>query len=954
MSKPHLDIMYGLAMPTEYFIVFRILVESVDLVFVFLQRYDHTRSTGGWDVNGPPVRLPPGETILSRRNDAAAMSNDAFSRRESEINNVGEDTVLATESSHVVASGGSVDATKALTCRQSVLDYVINATDAKDECDGLTKAFQKTCGETAARAAHQYRQSSVLHGQAKRQQRKQQRQRKNPPNGVRSSHSSRRLPHRKLHDKLRKRFEWRLYNFCQTWQERIHRLFTSPDPLPFFAEDAVSGKAWNDALYIVDNHLVDEFYRDVIGGTTFRRRLEDDEDELEPDIVSDEIDKVATNETKIEDTIPKPLTLDLPKAIEPLSETTLNIVNLGNQDGTDANDPMDDPNNVKPHVKPVEDPLDPNSPEGRACCVSILKVYQQNCSTEPESEVSDKRLFFVVFVMAFCGMVKSLIRSSRLLWLPEAAGCILVGGTLQIVNSRPALWRSFLHVNLDAKVLSGYILILFPHQDISFDGNWFLRILVPPIIFEAALGIDKRSFNRHIVPILLYAVAGTLIASFLTAVIVHKGTIMLSQYFLCPVIPFVEALTYGSLISSIDPIAVLSVLSNMGMVDTDTIYVVIFGESLLNDGVAIVLFHTIVHFLDSKLVIDSEALTDAALHFFVVAFGSLLIGCASGMMATVYYWSFYQCQTPLVEVLMFFCWALLPYYVCDGIEWSGIVAAVATGFVMDLYIVGQRKSDELLNNESEESAVAEVVLSGDARRGRRPIFHRKGHLSEVSKTHIGFVAQLIATTMETAIFAYLGFFLFSHRYHWNVWHILLAIMACCLSRAIMIPSLSLVANWITRLRQIHATCRVQRPPHHSNSRADTSNVGVCIDRRMQIALWFAGLRGAMSFALVENIPLYDSETGEGTRLKPELKAMTSASIVFTVFVLGGSTYYMMEYLGVAPTLQRKKSFPQHEMIELINASTDGAPPSHRVQDSLLSGNQLAFRRTRPVKTVDVS
>lgn len=134
-------------------------------------------------------------------------------------------------------------------------------------------------------------------------------------------------------------------------------------------------------------------------------------------------------------------------------------------------------------------------------------------------------------------------------------------------------------------VLTGYGLMFFPHHDISFDGNWFLRILVPPIIFEAALGIDKRSFNRHIVPILLYAIAGTLIATFLTAFIVHRGSIILQG--LCPTIPFVEALTFGALISSIDPIAVLSVLNNMGMTDTDTIYVVIFGESLLNDGVAI-------------------------------------------------------------------------------------------------------------------------------------------------------------------------------------------------------------------------------------------------------------------------------------------------------------------------------------------------------------------------------
>jgi hypothetical protein len=73
---------------------------------------------------------------------------------------------------------------------------------------------------------------------------------------------------------------------------------------------------------------------------------------------------------------------------------------------------------------------DPSSIEARTCCASILNVYHDNCSTDVDDQVSDSRLFFVVFVMALCGMVKSLIRHFKILWLPEAAGCIIVGGML--------------------------------------------------------------------------------------------------------------------------------------------------------------------------------------------------------------------------------------------------------------------------------------------------------------------------------------------------------------------------------------------------------------------------------------------------------------------------------------------------------------------------------------------
>jgi hypothetical protein len=73
---------------------------------------------------------------------------------------------------------------------------------------------------------------------------------------------------------------------------------------------------------------------------------------------------------------------------------------------------------------------DPTSVEARTCCASILSVYHENCSTDDDEQFSDSRLLLMLFVMAVCGIVKSLIRHYKVLWLPEAAGCILVGGTL--------------------------------------------------------------------------------------------------------------------------------------------------------------------------------------------------------------------------------------------------------------------------------------------------------------------------------------------------------------------------------------------------------------------------------------------------------------------------------------------------------------------------------------------
>jgi len=461
-------------------------------------------------------------------------------------------------------------------------------------------------------------------------------------------------------------------------------------------------------------------------------------------------------------------------------------------------------------------------------------------------------------------------------------------------------------------------------------------------VFEASLSIDKRTFNRHLVPIMFFATVGTLLATLLTASIVHAGTKWLGGF--CETIPYIESLIFGALISSIDPIAVLSVLSNMGMSDTDTLYVLVFGESLLNDGVAMVLFQTLERFLDANMVIDNETITAAVVHFFVVACGSILVGAGSGMMCALYYWGFHGCQTPLVEVLMFLCWALFPYYVCDGIGWSGIVSIVTMGFMMDMYVVGANDDDgtdsEYSHHDLPQNGSREIDNKIREKKRARPIFSGEGHLSTEARTHIGFVTGIVATRMETAIFAYLGLFLFSQRYHWNGFHIMIAIAACCVSRAIMIPILSMFANMMTAAQKYQNKCR----GGHKNTPA----MGVIVDRKMQMVLWFAGLRGAMSFALVEHIPLFDAVTGEGSRFKAELKAMTSASIMFTVFVLGGSTNYFMDYIGLSPAAKRGKTYaPKTEMIPLTRMNGESRCSS-RETDSSASGKVLkARRRIRP-------
>jgi hypothetical protein len=75
--------------------------------------------------------------------------------------------------------------------------------------------------------------------------------------------------------------------------------------------------------------------------------------------------------------------------------------------------------------------------------------------------------------------------------------------------------------------------------------------------------------------------------------------------------------------------------------------------------------------------------------------------------------------------------------------------------------------------------------------------------------------------------------------------------------------------------------------------------GQVLDGKMQRILFLSGIRGAVSLALVENIPLYNAVTHEGSQFKAELKTMTISSIIFTVFAFGSATYNFVKSDGLA-------------------------------------------------------
>jgi len=531
---------------------------------------------------------------------------------------------------------------------------------------------------------------------------------------------------------------------------------------------------------------------------------------------------------------------------------------------------IDDDDDVFPSNNNLMDAIDDLFEEYQ-CCNDLKSMFDENCSSD--DRINNKQLLEAMLIVTLCGFLKGVINYFRLRWMTEAGICIIVG--IIVGGIRRAYEGS--------------------SSEDYFNNNVFMFLLLPPIILEAALTINKPALFSQIFSISIFALLGTITSTIFTGCIVHGLTSIPGDS--VETIPWLESLLFGALISSIDPIAVLSVLSGLGMKKTDKFYVQLFGESLLNDAVAITLFRSFNGFLKEShpedAVIDVENYPDVALDFILILGGSLVTGLICGVISTIIFWSTYTFNSSVGEVVSFFVMAFVPYYFSDVVEWSGIVSIVAAGIFMDVFLIGSVVQNDAGSTHWESPSDTEntTTITSYSQIFSRPIFSKKGHVRQKARENIHFVAEVFSNLAETALFMYLGLYIYSSNTKWSVQLNAIAIFSAIGSRALMICFITVCINLIY-------ICFPRMNSDEVESVDSPKSSCFSEKRRVQFAMIIAGLRGGVSFALVESIPIYDVVTGEGTKYKGELKAMTSATIMFTIFLFGGSAYYIIQALGL--------------------------------------------------------
>jgi len=447
--------------------------------------------------------------------------------------------------------------------------------------------------------------------------------------------------------------------------------------------------------------------------------------------------------------------------------------------------------------------------------------------TEEEEEGSSEHAAVVIGIAAL-GMTFILghvAEHFELHWLPEAAIGILVGLTVACMQAA-----------------SGYSDMLAVEK---FDFGFFMTFLLPPIIFEAGFNLNVTPFIQNIWPTVFFAFIGTFASTFVVGGLVW----WFGQLGLCYPLGPLAALTFGSLISATDPVTVIAVFQKIG-VKAD-LFSMVFGESVLNDAVAIVLSGTLLLFNKPGAVVDTDSVLHACGLFVQIFVGSIVIGLVFGLLSAYVFKKLnlkHGHENFTLEAALSFVFPWCAYFLAETLELSGLVAILTCGMAMACYT---------RYNFSEKGAILTMRMY-----------------------------KAVAAVAETYVFVYLGMALISFPILKDTVYSLvgLSLIACFVGR-LHIPIGSGLTNCF---------------------RSETTPLKP-ISAVYQFLMWWSGLRGGVAFALAANSFAandFPAHCGGGTDLgdwrgeydpcvgnKTDSAAILQTTMliaVFTIFVFGGS------------------------------------------------------------------
>lgn len=199
------------------------------------------------------------------------------------------------------------------------------------------------------------------------------------------------------------------------------------------------------------------------------------------------------------------------------------------------------------------------------------------------------------------------------------------------------------------------------------EPHTLFTVFLPPLLFESALNLRVNALRHNWRPIALFALGGTIVS---TAVVGGLVAWLLK-------VPLPVALVFGAIISPTDPISVISVFKRLGV--GPRLALLVEGESIFNDGVAVVLFTVLLEAASPGGEFSGLA---ALRQFFIVVVGGAGVGFGIGVLMsriTRYF------DDHLLEIMLTTIVAFGSFLCAEAVHVSGVIAVVTAGLVIGNY-----------------------------------------------------------------------------------------------------------------------------------------------------------------------------------------------------------------------------------------------------------------------------
>jgi len=215
-----------------------------------------------------------------------------------------------------------------------------------------------------------------------------------------------------------------------------------------------------------------------------------------------------------------------------------------------------------------------------------------------------------------------------------------------------------------ALVLTGLALALLPQAPLlQLTPRLILTVFLPVLLFYGAYNLDLAVLRANTLAITLMAVPGVLVTAALVGAVLHLTTGL----------PWLEALIFGSIVAATDPVAVLALFGELGAPRRLT--TLVSGESLFNDGAALVVFATLLGIATAGTVDPGTTVE----RFLIEAAGGVILGAGVGLVGSLV---LQRVDDALLETTLTLIMAYGGYLLADRLGSSGPLATVMAGVLL--------------------------------------------------------------------------------------------------------------------------------------------------------------------------------------------------------------------------------------------------------------------------------